>query len=116
MIDRKRIGERGEDNAVNFLLANGYEVLQRNFRFGRAEIDIIAQKNAVLVFIEVKTRRNTNYGYPETYLSEPQQERIHLAAEEYVLQNEWQADIRFDVISILWDADESNFEHFEDAF
>ena len=116
MINRKRIGDRGEDNAVNFLLANGYEVLQRNFRFGRAEIDIIAQKNAVIVFIEVKTRKNNNYGYPESYLSEPQQERIHLAAEEYVLQNEWQGNIRFDIISILWDADAFNFEHFEDAF
>ena len=88
MTTRKKTGDKGEDSAVNFLFANGYEVLERNYRFSRGEIDIIAQKDSVLVFIEVKTRKNINYGYPESFLSEPQQDRIHRAAEEYVLQKE----------------------------
>lgn len=113
---RKKIGDKGEDNAINFLLANGYEVLQKNYRYGRGEVDIIAQKDAVMVFIEVKTRKNARFGYPETFLSEPQQDRIHLAAEEFVLQKEWQGAIRFDIIAILWDENEPTLDHFEDAF
>jgi putative endonuclease len=113
---RKKIGDKGEDNAINFLFANGYEVLARNYRFGRGEIDIIAQKDSVLVFIEVKTRKNIIYGYPETFLSEQQQDRIHRAAEEYVLQKEWRGEVRFDIIAILWDGNEPTLDHFEDAF
>lgn len=116
MLDRKYIGNKGEDYAVNFLFANGYEVLQKSFRFGRGEIDIIAQKDDVLVFIEVKTRKNADFGYPETFVSESQQDRIHLAAEEYILQNKWQGEIRFDIIAILWDGNEPILDHFEDAF
>ena len=116
MINRKGIGDKGEGNAVNFLFANGYEVLQKSYRFRRGEIDIIARKDDVLVFIEVKTRKNADFGYPETFVSESQQERIHLAAEEYILQNQWQGEIRFDIIAILWDGYEPVIDHFEDAF
>ena len=116
MTIRKRIGDRGEDSAANYLFANGYEVLQKNYRFGRGEIDIIARKDETLVFIEVKTRKNNLYGDPESFLSESQEDRIHLAAEEYVLQNEWPGEIRFDIIAILWDSNEPTLDHFEDAF
>ena len=116
MITRKKFGDKGEESAVNFLFSNGYEVLERNYRFGRGEVDIIAQHNNSLIFVEVKTRKNSNYGYPESFLSEAQQERIHLAAEEYVLQKAWQGEVRFDIISILWDGNEPALDHFEDAF
>ena len=116
MLDRKSIGNKGEDAAVNFLFANGYGVLQKNYRYGRGEIDIIAQKDDVLIFMEVKTRKNADFGYPETFVSESQQDRIHLAAEEYIFQNKWQGEIRFDIIAILWDGNEPVLDHFEDAF
>ena len=116
MTTRKRIGDKGEDYAVNFLFANGYEVLERNYRFSRGEIDIIAQKDTVMVFFEVKTRKNADYGYPETFVSESQQDRIHRAAEEYIHQKELLGEIRFDIIAILWDRNEPTLEHFEDAF
>ena len=116
MTIRKNIGDKGEDNAVNFLFANGYDVLQKNYRFGRGEIDIIARKDDVLVFIEVKTRKNADFGYPETFVSESQQDRIHLTAEEYILQKEWQGVISFEIIAILWDGHEPVLDHFEDAF
>ena len=116
MTTRKKIGDQGEDNAVNFLFANGYEVLERNYRLGRGEIDIIALKDSVMVFIEVKSRKNIIYGYPETFLSEQQQDRIHLAAEEYVLQQAWQGEVRFDIIAILWEGKDPTLDHFEDAF
>ena len=116
MLDRKYIGNKGEDYAVSFLFANGYDVLQKSFRFGRGEIDIIARKDDVLIFIEVKTRKNADFGYPETFVSESQQERRHRAAEEYVIQKEWHGHIRFDIIAILWDGTEPTLDYFEDAF
>ena len=116
MNSRKKIGDKGEDNAISFLFANGYEVLQRNFRFRRSEIDIIAQKGTTMVFIEVKTRKDKTYGHPETFLSESQQERIHQGAEEYLRQHNWQGAIRFDIIAILWNDTEAVLDHFEDAF
>ena len=116
MTEKREIGTKGENEAVNFLLANGYNVVHRNFRFGRGEIDIIAQNDKVLVFIEVKTRNNSNFGYPEDFVSEHQQERIHLVAEEYIVKSGWQGDIRFDVIAILNNKDEYQLDHFEDAF
>jgi putative endonuclease len=116
LVTRKKIGDRGEENAVNFLLANGYKILARNYRFGKAEIDIIASTSSIIVFVEVKSRKNTLFGHPETFLSDAQQERIHLAAEEYILQNKWQGEIRFDIIAILWARSEPSLDHFEDAF
>jgi putative endonuclease len=116
MIDRRKIGSKGEDSAVEFLFANGYQVLQRNYRFSRAEIDVIARKEGKLVFVEVKTRKSARFGYPETFLSDLQKERIHRAAEAYIVDQAWQGDIRFDIIAILWAGDELSLEHFEDAF
>jgi len=61
----KLIGQKGENLATDYLLKNNFEILDRNYREGRIEIDIIAKKNKCLYFIEVKTRTNLNYGYPE---------------------------------------------------
>jgi putative endonuclease len=116
MVDRGKIGKKGENSAVEFLFANGYDVLLRNYRFGRAEIDIIARKERILVFVEVKTRNSTRFGYPETFLSDLQKERIHRAAETYIDDQAWQGDIRFDIIAILWAGEELVLDHFEDAF
>lgn len=115
-MDKKRIGNKGEDVAVNYLFANGYDVLNRNFRIGRSEIDIIAQKENTLVFIEVKTRKSTDYGYPEEFVTEAQQERIWQAAEIFVENNNWEGQIRFDIIAIIWNGSELTLDHFENAF
>lgn len=116
-MNRKVIGNKGEDLAVNYLVANGYDVINRNYRVGKAEVDIIAQYNSCLVFFEVKTRKNIDFGYPETFVSEAQQERIQFAAEEYVILNNWRGDIRFDILAIVWDGQHKpTIEHFEDSF
>ena len=116
MTERRKIGDKGEEEAANFLFANGYEVLNRNYRYGRGEIDIIARKGDTLAFVEVKTRKNIVYGYPESFVSENQQELILSAAEEYIKQYDWRGTIRFDIIAILWGNDEIKLDHFEDAF
>ena len=117
VMNRKKIGNKGEELAVSFLSANGYEVLHRNYWAGRAEVDIIARHESSLIFIEVKTRKSIDFGYPEEFVSEAQQERIHYAAEEYIINKDWKGDIRFDILAIVWDGSkEPNIEHFEDAF
>jgi putative endonuclease len=114
--DKKRIGNKGEDLAVNYLFANGYNVIHRNYRVGRSEIDIIAQINNTIVFIEVKTRKDYSHGYPEEFVSEAQQERIMDAAEEYLESKNCNSDVRFDIISILSNGDKTTLDHFENAF
>ena len=117
MTNQKYIGNKGEKFATNFLFANGYEVKQTNFRFGRAEVDIIAKHDTCLTFFEVKTRKNNDYGFPESFVSEAQKERIYSAAEEYVNKFAWKGEIRFDILAITWDGkSEPIVEHFEDAF
>lgn len=108
-----KIGENGEDLATNFLLSNGYNVLEKNYRFDRAEIDIIAKKDKILVFVEVKTRTTDFYGNPEDFLSVAQQKRITKAAQHFIEKNNWQNEIRFDIIAINT---HNELHHIKDAF
>lgn len=96
----KKIGDWGEDIAVDFLKKEGYKILNRNLRIGHKEIDIIASKRSALVFVEVKTRTSDSFGdgteamhyYKNSYLSR--------AAELFLLNNKWQGDVRFDLILV----------------
>ena len=106
----------GEEEAAHYLRANGYEILNRNWRWKRSEIDLIARKDGLLIFIEVKSRRNHDFGYPEEFLTEDQEDRIRLAAEHYCEQINWQGPIRFDIIAILQNAYPEHLEHLEEAF
>ena len=115
MNNKRDIGKTGEDQAMQFLKNNNYEILDRNFRYRRAEIDIIARKIDLIIFIEVKKRANNKYGFPESFVSEEQTERIMEAAEEYVFQNNWNGNIRFDIISIEGSGDNISITHFKDA-
>lgn len=108
-------GNKGESIAEAYLSEKGYEILARNYRFKRAEIDIIASKENVLVFVEVKTRRSTRFGFPEESVTERKSRKVISAAENYIEETGWKKDIRFDVISVnIGTAVE--IEHIEDAF
>ncbi len=108
----KNIGDRGEELAKEFLLAKGYTLLSQNYRYKRAEIDLVVQQNETLVFVEVKYRKNANYGFPENAVSAKKEELLLMAGEAYVFQIDWQKRIRFDIISIVGE----EIEHFQDAF
>lgn len=116
MVNRKKIGDKGEQQAGLYLRANGYEILETNWRSGKAEVDIIAKKDNLMVFIEVKTRKNNKFGYPESFVSESQQERIHYAAEDYLEKLNWKGRVSFDILAITTESSPINLEHFEDAF
>ncbi len=94
------IGEFGEDLAVEYLESKGYEIIERNWRHRRWEVDIIAREGQTTVFVEVKTRKSTTYGFPEAGLTKKKLKTIIAAGVEYLHQYpNW--DIRYDCISIL---------------
>lgn len=112
----KKTGDKGEQLAVDFLIENGYKILARNFRSGKAEIDIIAKKNEFIVFVEVKTRSEYQNNNPGDLLSHAQQNRITNAAHEYIVAKDLDLEARFDLMIILLRQSKTEVEHIEDAF
>jgi putative endonuclease len=116
MVSMQSFGKKGEEMAASFLLAKGYEILESNFRFKKSEIDLICSIKDLLVFIEVKTRSSKVFGEPETFVSNNQKQSVIRAAEHFVFLNDWEGDIRFDIIAIYKSGSEEEIRHFEDAF
>jgi len=93
-------GKTGEAMAAEYLAANGYTILHQNWRHGHWEVDVIASKDSVLHFIEVKTRRTEKFGFPEESVNKKKIKNLMGAAEEYLyLHPEWKR-IQFDILSI----------------
>lgn len=121
----KAIGDRGEDIAAAYLEGKGYTILDRNYRFQRAEIDLVGFKPAAkyraggkLVFVEVKTRTGRAFGLPEEAVTESKQRNLIRAARAYLYERKLEgAACRFDVISIILQRGKApQVEHFENAF
>ena len=111
------LGKRGEDLAVNFLQLKGYTILERNWRYRRTEIDIIALIDEKLIFIEVKTRSTDAFGTPEGFVNSKKQDLVAKGAGAYILKVNHDWLIRYDVIAILLFPDDTyRIAHFEDAF
>jgi putative endonuclease len=106
-------GQKAEEKAALFLRDKGYEILEKNYRYKKSEIDIIARKENVLTFVEVKYRSKNSYGDPEASVDEKKETQVLGGAENYIFEKDWNGEVRFDIISILSDR---SIEHFEDAF
>ena len=100
MPNTTQTGQRGEAIATAWLLQQGYQLLERNWRFGRAEVDIIASKAGVLHFIEVKMRTTTGFGLPEHKVNATKLRNLKKAAEAYLHTNPAWKFIQFDIVSI----------------
>ncbi|MDK2798385.1 MAG: putative endonuclease [Clostridiales bacterium] len=98
---KKLVGALGEDIAVKYLLKKNYKILERNFHCKLGEIDIIAKEGAYIVFIEVKTRKNTNFGVPSEAVNYYKQKKIMQIAQYYLMVNKLNVNVRFDVIEII---------------
>lgn len=116
MAEHNELGEQGEDLAVAHLMKSGYEILERNWRFGREEIDIIALKGADLAVVEVKTRNSDYFGNPEEFVSQKKQSHLIRAANAYVQRHDLDVEVRFDVIGIILNRSTERLEHIEGAF
>ncbi|HPB00167.1 MAG TPA: ribonuclease HII, partial [Candidatus Marinimicrobia bacterium] len=112
------LGKYGEDLAALFLFRHGYQIIQRNFHLGAyGEIDIIAQKDNNLCFVEVKTQRHTKFGPPEGWVDERKMRQIGRIASGYLSQNPVEnVDCRFDVVTVNLNGSEVQIEHLPDAF
>jgi len=111
-----QLGQQGESIAQNFLSQKNYTILESNWRWHKAEIDIIAQKNHTLIFVEVKTRSSQKFGQPSEFISVKKQELMKDAAEAYIEQQNENSEIRFDIISIVINSKENHIDHIENAF
>ena len=116
MIEPHELGKLGEDLAAEYLIKKGYQILERNWRSGHKEIDIIAQKDDILVIVEVKTRTSDDYGEPNIAVDKHKQRMLIWAADAYVRYKNLNVDVRFDIISIVFTSGEPEIEHIEDAF
>ena len=116
MASHNQLGKKGEQLAVDFLIENGYDIVERNYRFNKAEVDIIAQKEDVLAIIEVKTRSTADFGNPQDFVKPKQIKNLVKAVDEYVTVNNLEVDVRFDIIAIVKEEKQFNIEHLEDAF
>jgi putative endonuclease len=115
MLNKKEKGDQGETYACDFLISKGFTIIERNFTAGKLELDIIAKKSDLLVFIEVRLRANASHGYPEDLMSKAKINFVKKGAEAYLEKHNWKGSIRFDFIAIL---EFPTFEivHFEDAY
>ena len=109
-------GKAGEDLAVELLVKKGYRILDRNWRSGHKEIDIIAMDGNTLVAVEVKTRKTNKFGEPDIAVGAIKQRLLVWAADAYVRYHNLDVDVRFDVISIVMTDTSQIIEHIEDAF
>jgi putative endonuclease len=113
----RETGQHGEQLAAEYLISLGYKILERNWRYSKSEIDLIAMHENILVLIEVKTRSYDFFGTPESFVSDHKELLMHEAASVYMekIQHDW--EFRFDIIGILLNNDGTHtLEHFTDAF
>jgi putative endonuclease len=114
---KTEIGRIGEEMAVKFLREKGLKIIKTNWRYHHLELDIIAEDEKMLVFVEVKTRTSSYFGNPEDAVSKTKMARIINAAEAYILEKDSEQEARFDVIAILLPpGGKPEIEYFEDAF
>jgi putative endonuclease len=116
MAEHNELGKLGEELAVEFLQKNGYDILETNYVFQKAEIDIIAKKQNVLAVVEVKTRSSIDFGLPQDFVKPKKIQLLVKAINEYVVSNDLDVEVRFDIIAVHKENGKFNIEHLEDAF
>lgn len=116
MAEHNELGKKGEQLAVDFLLEKGYRIVEKNYRFRKAEIDVIAQKENILAVVEVKTRSTNYFGNPEEFVSPKKIKLLTSAVDDYVIKNDLDVEVRFDIIAIIKKQNKFTIEHLKDAF
>lgn len=116
MAEHNEYGKKGEDAAEQYLVDQGYIILEKNWRKGQIEIDLIARKGPWVVFAEVKSRHTATHGSPESFVSVAKQRMMIDGADQYIQMKNLDLEARFDIISIVGKGEEMKVEHIEEAF
>ncbi len=117
MAEHNNLGRKGEELAKQHLENAGYEILDENWRFGKAEVDLIAYQNKTIIFVEVKTRTGNAFGEPEDFVDAAKQALLVSAADKFIELMGFNGEARFDIVAILFDQ-QGNYRlnHIQDAF
>ena len=116
MAQHNELGKIGEQQAIDYLIEEGYTILERNWRFQKAEIDIIARKDKIVASIEVKTRSNNDFGNPQNFVTQKKIRLLVMAMNQYVIQNRIDLEVRFDIITITKSDKGFDVLHLDNAF
>ena len=109
-------GKEAENFAKDYLIQKNYRILTQNYHYQKAEIDIIAQQNNQLIICEVKARTNTYFLEPELAVNKAKMKRLILAANQYIIENNFDLEVRFDILALTKINQQWNIKHIEDAF
>ncbi len=117
MAKHSKIGINGEQIAANFLQNKGYQIILRNWRYGKKEVDIVAAFGDMAILAEVKTRSSARIAYPEEAVTAQKQQHLRAAASGFLEQYPMYKHVRFDIVSVLMEANHvKQIIHFEEAF
>lgn len=116
MAVHNELGKQGEELAADYLRKEGYEILETNWVFQKAEVDIIAIKDETLAVVEVKTRSSIEFGLPQEFVKSKKIQLLVKAINEYVIVKNLDVDVRFDIISIHKNGKNFTINHLIDAF
>jgi len=116
MGDSYLLGRLGEETAARFLQQAGYEIIARNFRFLKAEIDLIARRGDILAVVEVKTGTGPALERVLEAVNRRKRERLIQAADHFIISNQLQVETRFDIIWVTRVRGKLKLEHIENAF
>ena len=116
MAQHNELGDKGEQLAVEYLIKNDYKIIKRNYRYLKAEVDIIAQKNAILIGVEVKTRTSNHFGNPQDFINKKKIDLLVSALNNFVIENDLDVEVRLDIVAILKQKNAFQIEHLKDAF
>jgi putative endonuclease len=116
MSDKHSLGPQGEELAAGYLIRQGYHIRHRNWRSGRTEIDIIAESNLSIVFVEVKSRSADYAVHPAEAVNVPKQRTIINAASNYIDTYSIYKEARFDIITVIIKGSSHEIDHIENAY
>ena len=116
MAEHNVLGKEGEDAACAFLQSKGYVIRDRNWRWRKLELDIVAEYQQTLIIVEVKTRRNEDFGQPEEAVNDAKIRRIVRATDVYLKKYAIDLPLRFDIIAVTGVIPPFHIEHIEEAF
>lgn len=116
MAYHNELGKIGEILAAEYLESKGYEIFARNYVFQKAEIDIIAKHNNMMICVEVKTRNSEFFGDPQEFVTKGKIKNLVKAMDAFIIENDIELESRFDIIAVLKNKKIEHLTHYENAF